>query len=216
MSDQFVYSPPQGPIVVVYRDKDIIVVDKPAGLLCMPGRLHKDSMMSRLQERVGVVYDVHRLDMDTSGIMLFALRRKAEKVLKAAFRERKVQKSYVALVEGQPPTSEGEIDLPLRRQSGLPPRSFVDFSEGKKANTAYRVLEHRGDQTLLELIPKTGRSHQLRVHMLACNTPIVGDRIYNSTSAASRLMLHAEKLAFQHPYSGQRLELKVECPFRSL
>ena len=213
MSESFVYKPPQDPVRVIYRDRDIIAVHKPSGLLCVPGRIHKDSLMSRIREEVGVVYDVHRLDMDTSGIMIFALRRKAEKILKAAFRERQVQKCYVALVDGRPQAPVGEIDLPLRRESGLPPRSFVDFEQGKDACTVYRVLEYRGSQTLVELIPKTGRSHQLRVHLLACATPIVGDRIYHPTSKADRMMLHAQGIAFLHPYSGCRLELKARCPF---
>ena len=213
MSDAFVYRPPQDPLSVLYRDRDVIVVNKPPGLLCVPGRLHKDSVLLRLKSEISPLYDVHRLDMDTSGIMIFALRRKAEKALKAAFRERRVHKCYIALVDGTPTLDRGFIDLPLRRLQGLPPRSVVDFSSGKEARTDYRVLEYRDGQTLLELIPKTGRSHQLRVHLFSKSMPIVGDRIYNPSSQAMRMMLHARSIRFPHPYSGQEVHVWVDCSF---
>ena len=215
----FVYQPPTEPwLDIVHRDRDIIVVNKPSGLLSVPGRLHCDSILSRLHAQEERCYAVHRIDMDTSGLQIEALRRAAERNLHQQFRERKVIKIYVALVEGRVAEREGHIDVPLRRQGGEPPRSMVDPISGKPAQTIFRVLHHFETQTLVLLKPQTGRSHQLRVHMRHLGHPIVGDRIYHpSPQAGARLMLHAHQLQFEHPYSQEMIRLSClphEADFR--
>ena len=210
----FQYSPPTGPLRIVHEDRDMAVVDKPSGLLSVPGRVHADSVLSRLQERYPHVYAVHRLDMDTSGLLVVALRRKAERELQRQFRERLVGKAYLAVVRGVVAEGEGEIHLPLSRVPGQPPRSVVDHAAGRSALTRYRVLERLGERTRLALMPRTGRSHQLRVHLYAIGHPIVGDRFYGPpTAPGQRLMLHAHTLSFLHPYDGRQILLEAVPPF---
>jgi tRNA pseudouridine32 synthase/23S rRNA pseudouridine746 synthase len=212
-----IYAPPTEPwLRVVHQDRDLLVVDKPSGLLSVPGRLPgwRDSALLRARRDHDPVYDVHRLDMDTSGLLVLALRRKAEAALKAQFEARDIRKRYLARVWGQPP-EQGEIDLPLRRLGGLPPRNAVDREGGKPARTRYRVLAREGDTALLLLEPLTGRSHQLRVHMEALGHPILGDRLYGPPAVAAaspRLLLHAWRLELRHPYSGQPLRLEAPAP----
>jgi len=212
----FIYQPPTEPwLTVVHEDRDIVVLDKQAGLLTIPGRVHTDSVLSRVIGERGQAYAVHRLDMDTSGLLVIALRRKAEREIQRQFRERLVEKHYIAVVWGQLAEDEGEIDLPLRRVPGQPPRSVVDHTEGKTALTRYRVLERTAEATRVELSPQTGRSHQLRVHLHALGHPIVGDRFYGSvpTGPGDRLHLHAHRLALLHPFSGEALQLDAPTPF---
>lgn len=206
------YNPPNEPwLDVRYSDRDIVVVSKPSGLLSVPGRLHKDSVLERLSEQNSNCYAVHRLDMDTSGVMIFALRRKAERHLNAQFRLRQVEKKYLALVDGLLDISEGVIDASLRREGGLPPRSVIDHENGKSALTHYELIHHESRQTLVHLYPKTGRSHQLRVHMMSIGHPVIGDRIYHPKSETDqRLMLHAYELSFNHPYSEKRMTFRCE------
>jgi tRNA pseudouridine32 synthase/23S rRNA pseudouridine746 synthase len=211
------YHPPTEPwLPVLHRDRDLLVVDKPAGLLTVPGRQPgwQDSALLRARRDHPRVYDVHRLDMDTSGVLALALRRKAEAALKGQFESRGVAKRYLARVAGQPPEA-GEIDLPLRRIGGLPPRNEVDPGGGKPARTRYRLLRQDPGSALLELEPLTGRSHQLRVHLAAIGHPILGDRIYASPAlagAAPRLLLHAWRLELDHPYRGERLIFEAPVP----
>ena len=211
--DTFQYNPPTEPfLVIVYEDRDIIIVNKPSGILSVPGRVHHDSILTRLKERYPQVYDVHRLDMDTSGVMIFAKRRKSERALKASFRERLIKKRYIALLSNSPLEKEAFIDKPLLRIGGLPPISRVD-PQGKSAQTSYRVIREEKLGTLVELIPHTGRSHQLRVHMLSIGCPIVGDRVYNQGSSNKRLMLHAKEISFPHPYSQEEKYFSIDPPF---
>lgn len=212
------YAPPTDPwLVEVYADRDLIVIDKPCGLLSVPGRGPglEDSALSRLAGRHPAVYAAHRLDMDTSGLLVVALRRKAEANLLAQFRERTVEKVYIARVAGHPRLDEGRIDLPLSRIEGAP-RSRVDPA-GRPAVTRWKVLARDPDGTArIALSPETGRSHQLRLHLLSLGHPILGDRFYappEVVAAAPRLMLHAAELAFAHPYSGQRMRLSAPPPF---
>ncbi len=211
------YAPPTEPwLTVLHRDRDLLVVDKPSGLLSVPGRQPgwRDSALSRARRDHDPVYDVHRLDMDTSGVLVLALRRKAEAALKAQFEARTVAKRYLARVAGQP-AEHGEIDLPLTRVGGLPPRNVVDHDRGKPARTRWRVLRRDADSAVLELEPLTGRSHQLRVHLAAIGHPILGDRLYappELVTAAPRLMLHAWSLALDHPYRGERLCFEAPVP----
>ena len=201
----------------MHEDKDLCVIDKPSGLLSVPGRdpAHADSAFARVLARHPLAQVVHRLDMDTSGLLVFALRRKAERTLQAQFRERRVAKVYEARVWGHLSEEHGVIDLALSRVPGRP-RSVVDPA-GRPARTAWRVLRRDPDGTThLHLEPTTGRSHQLRVHLLALGHPILGDRFYappEALSAAPRLCLHAAALAVDHPWSGERLSFTSAAPF---
>ncbi|SHI22994.1 bifunctional tRNA pseudouridine(32) synthase/23S rRNA pseudouridine(746) synthase RluA [Ferrimonas marina] len=216
---EFVYNPPTQPFLsVLYQDKDILVVDKPSGLLSVPGRdpAHRDSVMSRAQQEYGTVFDVHRLDMATSGVMVLALRKNAERELKRQFRERETAKTYLARVWGQLEQSEGEIDLPLICDWPNRPKQMVCYENGKPSQTRYRCLQQDSDSALVELTPITGRSHQLRVHMLALGHPILGDNFYahpEALAAADRLLLHAHKLSIKQPYSGEPLHFEAPQPF---
>ena len=165
------YNPPQDPwLVVLYQDEHIMVVNKPSGLLSVPGRLdeHKDSVMTRIQRDYPQAESVHRLDMATSGVII---------ELKRQFREREPKKQYVARVWGHPAQAEGLVDLPLICDWPNRPKQKVCYETGKAAQTEYEVLEYASDNTARVLLkPITGRSHQLRVHMLALGHPILGDR----------------------------------------
>ncbi len=206
------------PLTVLHQDRDVLAVDKPAGLLSVPGKGpdKADCAQARLEAEGLRVYPAHRLDMGTSGVLLFALRRSAERELHRQFREREVQKVYVARVAGHPSIDTGEIDAPLAVLAGEP-RSEVSAS-GKAALTSYRVLCRDDDGTsLLELRPHTGRSHQLRVHLCHLGFPILGDPIYappGVASASERLCLHAVELRCSHPYSREPLSLRAPIPFR--
>jgi tRNA pseudouridine32 synthase/23S rRNA pseudouridine746 synthase len=188
-------------------------VDKPSGLLSVPGKEHRDSVLARVLAQEKQAYAVHRLDMDTSGLMLIALRRKAERALMEEFRVRRVYKQYIALVEGHMQKESGEIDVPLSRCVGSPPRSVVDWEHGKSAKTTYKVLGYEGTYTRVLLVPMTGRSHQLRVHLLHIGYPIVGDRFYHPTWCGKRLMLHAQQLRFAHPYHKRECDFTWDVPF---
>ena len=213
----WIYSPPQGDLPVVHHDRDLFVVDKPSGLLSVPGRdpAHHDSALERAEKQSGQrLFAVHRLDMDTSGLLVFATRRKAERELFRQFRERLVTKRYLAWVAGNVAENEGVIDHPLSREQGRP-RSHVD-ANGRAARTRYVRLKRRDGASCLALHPETGRSHQLRVHCLALGHPILGDRFYAPSevvAASPRLLLHAERLSLLHPWSGEPLALSSPCPF---
>lgn len=211
--DTWTYAPPDGLPPVLSEDRDLVILDKPSGLLSVPGRLHTDSAVSRLAEARGPVYAVHRLDLDTSGVLVLATRRKAERALMLQFRARTIDKVYLAWVAGRPPDSF-VIDAPLERLPGVP-RSRVRAT-GKPARTKGRTRWSDGARTLVELRPETGRSHQLRVHLLHLGHPILGDRFYAPPSvraAAPRLLLHAWRLAFDHPHHGTRREVEAPAPF---
>jgi tRNA pseudouridine32 synthase/23S rRNA pseudouridine746 synthase len=210
------YSPPMHPYLsLLYRDDDIVVVNKPSGLLSVPGkeRQHHDSTYSRVLTVLPTARVVHRLDMATSGIVLFALNKTAQAHIQRQFERRSVGKTYRAQVFGVPPASAGAIDLPMRCDWPNRPRQMVDLVLGKSAQTSYRVMHTTALGAMVELTPISGRSHQLRVHMQALGTPICGDKFYAeglAFSAAPRLLLHAESLRLQHPTSG--VELKFHCP----
>lgn len=208
-----VYAPPTEPwLVVLHRDADLLVIDKPAGLLSVPGRDEgwRDSALTRAQAGSPHVFVAHRLDMDTSGVLVLALRRSAERSLHVQFAARTVAKRYRARVRGQPP-DEGRIDLPLAREGGLPPRNRVDPA-GLPARTRFRVVGRDREGAWVDLWPETGRSHQLRVHLLALGHPIVGDRIYAPEAPAPRLMLHAAELSVDHPFTNERLTFVAPLP----
>lgn len=215
------YNPPQDPwLTILYQDEHIMVVNKPSGLLSVPGRLeeHKDSVMTRVQRDFPLAESVHRLDMATSGVIVVALTKAAERELKRQFREREPKKQYVARVWGHLEKEEGLVDLPLICDWPNRPKQKVCFETGKPAQTEYEVLEFAADNntTRVRLKPITGRSHQLRVHMLALGHPILGDRFYAHDEAlamAPRLQLHAETLTITHPAYGNSMTFKAPVDF---
>lgn len=219
MSDSFVYCPPQTPLDIIYQDKDLLVVNKPSGILTNPGKgaLLADSLLSRVQQQYPLAQLVHRLDLATSGVVAFALRRKAESELKRQFAERVVRKRYLAVVAGHLSQPVGKITFPLQADQANLPKQQV-HPAGKTAETHYRVLQQLTHHALVELKPITGRSHQLRVHMAALGHPILGDNFYADTAArlaAPRLLLHAAELTLLQPYSQQSLTFYADSDFVS-
>ncbi len=211
--------PPLPPLVIVHADDALVAVDKPAGLLSVPGRGadKADCAVSRVQAQFPDAQTVHRLDMATSGLLLFARGAAMQRALSVLFENRDVVKHYEAVVDGIVEQDEGEIDLPLLADWPQRPRQKVDQLQGKPSLTRYRVL-HRDPATRttrLALQPLTGRTHQLRVHMLAIGHPIVGDALYAPAEmpTASRLMLHAMRLELRHPLTSQTLVLTSKAPF---
>ncbi|MDA9557496.1 RluA family pseudouridine synthase [Vibrio sp.] len=201
----FKYKPPLSPwIDIHYEDDDILIANKQSGLLSVPGRLveHRDSLWSRLQEVYPEIQPIHRLDMDTSGVMLFAKNKAAESELKKQFQYRLTHKVYYARVWGTPNESKGTIDLPLISDWDNRPRQKVCNNTGKQSLTYFELLATEELTSVVRLLPITGRSHQLRVHMQSLGHPIVGDEFYAHSDAyqwASRLELHAAELSFYHP-----------------
>jgi tRNA pseudouridine32 synthase/23S rRNA pseudouridine746 synthase len=205
-------------IVWLHADEALVAIDKPAGMLSVPGRGDdkQDCATARVRERYADALVVHRLDMATSGILVFARGIDAQRSLSRAFAQREAHKRYVAVVAGRVPAPDGEIALPLSADWPNRPRQKVDLSGGKPSLTRYRVLAVApdGSCTRLELEPVTGRSHQLRVHLLALGHPIVGDTLYAPQSpAGERLLLHASELLLPHPAGGPTLHLRSEPPF---
>jgi tRNA pseudouridine32 synthase/23S rRNA pseudouridine746 synthase len=218
MSD-FIYSPPTSPwLDILYQDKDILVVNKPSGLLSVPGRApeHRDSIYERVLTEYPNAQVVHRLDMSTSGVIVLALRRNAEKELKRQFRDRETKKTYYARVAGHIKNDTGSIEFPLICDWPNRPKQKVDHQLGKPSLTYYKVISRAKRSTLVKLTPITGRSHQLRVHMLAIGHPILGDNFYADPLAkrlSSRLLLHAHELTIKQPYSGNELTFSCDVPF---
>lgn len=218
----FVYAPPMTPYLqLVYHDDTIVVANKPSGLLSVPGKqaIHKDSLILRLAHVWPQIRLVHRLDMATSGLIVFAHNKPAQGALSQQFANRQVSKRYRARVWGTLAENTGTVELPLRCDWPNRPKQMVCHEQGKSALTRYRVLSQQSSPVVttdVALFPVTGRSHQLRVHMQSLGCPILGDRLYgtaDSKAAAERLLLHAEYLAFTHPLSGQPLEFHCPAPF---
>ncbi|SFC32881.1 ribosomal large subunit pseudouridine synthase A [Marinospirillum celere] len=213
------YQPPQEPwLDILYQDDWLAAINKPSGLLSTPGRDPglQDSVATRIKSLSPYAELVHRLDMDTSGVLLLALRKQTESALKTQFQERKTSKVYLARVWGQPPEAEGEIDLPLICDWPRRPLQKVCFEKGKPSKTRYRLLEKDKETSLLELHPITGRSHQLRVHLMSLGCPILGDRFYaqgRALAASNRLLLHALQLTFTHPESAKQMTMMAPCDF---
>ena len=247
----FVYKPPLQPyLTILYQDDDILVANKPSGLLSVPGKAeeHKDSLISRVNTVFPTATVVHRLDMATSGIMVMALNKESHRHISKQFELRQTKKRYFARVFGKVKSNQGEVNLPLICDWPNRPKQMVDYERGKKALTHYEVVEVTSDEshqvvsskndtsfgtspgvnspistvageeneTLVALYPVTGRSHQLRVHMLELGHPILGDRLYAHDEAlgmAERLQLHAESLSFAHPASQDWLTFQTPIPF---
>ncbi|MGB1139821.1 MAG: pseudouridine synthase [Halioglobus sp.] len=205
----------QEEIRILHEDPHLLLVRKPDLLLSIPGRhpLNKDSLISRLQDTYPSASIVHRLDLDTSGIMVIPLDKPTHAHISRQFQQRRVQKSYIAVVYGVVEADEGEVDLPIACDWENRPKQMICHERGKSALTRYRVLERYADRTRLLLQPVTGRSHQLRIHMREIGHPILGCDMYAHSKAltmADRLMLHATTLGFEHPATSEWLE--GECP----
>lgn len=215
----FVYSPPQSPFLdIVYYDNDIIVANKPSGLLTVPGKdpAHRDSLITRINLVWPTAKIVHRLDMATSGIIILAMNKDSHRHLSRQFETRKTKKRYFARVFGTLAQTSGEINLPLICDWPNRPKQMVDFDNGKPAQTHYSLVQQAPDWALVKLLPVTGRSHQLRVHMLSLGHPILGDRLYASAQAltmADRLQLHAQCLGIFHPVTNEWHNFSAPLPF---
>ena len=215
----FVYNPPSVPwLDVLYQDKDIIVVNKPSGLLSVPGRdpKHADSVWTRVKMLHPNAQIVHRLDMATSGVMVVALRKKAESELKRQFRDRETQKTYYARVVGHVKDEKFKVDLPLICDWPNRPKQKVDHIVGKPSLTYVDVISYDINSTLVKLTPITGRSHQLRVHMQAIAHPILGDNFYADgvgKKMRGRLNLHAQSLSIKQPYTQENMTFTTPIPF---
>jgi len=211
------YNPPNDPIEVVYEDAHVVAVNKPTGLLSVPGKGEhlSDCMLSRVMVAFPEALLVHRLDRDTSGVMVFALTPHAQRSMSMQFEARRTRKAYVACVAGEVQESEGEIDLPLIVDWPNRPKQMVCHDTGKPAMTKFKRVSVTDDQSRLRLFPKTGRSHQLRIHCLAIGHPILGDPLYSPETVTDfpRLLLHSEELRINHPESGKGLRFRTKCPF---
>ncbi len=214
----YAYNPPDVPLSILHHDSALLVVDKPAGLLSVPGKDpgKEDCLIDRLRLVFPEVLLVHRLDCDTSGVMVFALTKAAQGNLGQQFEKRQTKKIYVARLAGRLEPKEGTVDLPLCVDWPNRPRQHVNHERGKPAVTDWRVIRHDGNTTRVRLMPQTGRSHQLRVHMLELGHPILGDQIYAEGRARTdypRMMLHAESLHIRHPELGKTMTFTAPLPF---
>lgn len=208
---------PASGFTVLYADRSLLAVGKPSRLLSVPGRgeAKQDCLIRRVQAEFPDALIVHRLDYDTSGILVLARGTDMHRRLSLLFQNRQVEKRYIALVDGRPRPENGSVDLPLRVDWPNRPRHIVDPVNGKAALTRYQTLAYdtERDCARLALAPETGRTHQLRVHMQALGHPILGDPLYAGPTAlakASRLLLHAESLAFTHPVTKK--PMRFRCP----
>lgn len=211
------YAPPQGPLDILHEDHQIVLVNKPAGLLSVPGKGEHlaDCLIARLARVFPEVLLVHRLDRDTSGVMIFALTPLAQRHLSWQFEERVPKKTYVARVWGRMAQAVGTVDLPLCLDWPNRPLQMVDPVNGRAAVTDWKVVRAGDAETRVRLMPRTGRSHQLRVHMREIGHPILGDPFYATGEAREfeRLMLHSERLEFRHPEGGGWEKMTAPAPF---
>lgn len=204
---------------IVYADDDLLLVNKPEFLLTIPGRhpLNQDCLISRIKKEYPTATVVHRLDLDTSGILIIPLTRKVHAHISRQFQERMVEKSYQAIVFGQPDECSGSIDLPIAPDWENRPRQVISKTRGKRALTEYDILDtFSSDKTRVLLKPHTGRTHQLRIHLASIGHPIIGCDMYAHEAAlamSDRLMLHAHKIVLKHPVTGKRLEGEAPLPF---
>lgn len=213
------YTPPTEPwLLLVHEDEDLLVFNKPSGLLCVAGKPaeHADCLEARVQGRYPEARIVHRLDRATSGLLVMARNAMAHRHLGLQFERRHLSKSYIAIVTGDITGESGDIELPLATDWENRPRQCVDHRNGRPSQTHWQVLARLPQSTRLRLTPRTGRSHQLRVHMRAIGHPILGDNFYAPEPvcmAADRLMLHAETLTLFHPRDGRTCHFTAPSPF---
>lgn len=215
MSDA--YAPPDTPLDVLHIDHELLAVNKPSGLLSVPGKgTHlADCLIARVQTAFPEALLVHRLDRDTSGVMVFAMTPHAQRHLGLQFEHRRTKKFYIARVWGEMAEAEGVVDLPLIVDWPNRPRQMVDHETGRPAVTRWKRLRAAAGESRVRLMPETGRSHQLRVHMRELGHPILGDPFYAEGAARAypRLMLHAEQLRVLHPDGGKSVTFKAKAPF---
>jgi 23S rRNA pseudouridine1911/1915/1917 synthase len=217
-------TPENNPVKIVYEDDDLLVVDKPPGLVVHPAPGHPGQTLANAilphltqlagtgdWQRPGIV---HRLDKDTSGLIIVAKTGPAHQDLTAQFKNRQVTKVYLALVNGRVTPDDGVIEAPIGRDRSHRERmAVVDAGHGREARTAYHVIRHAGNYSFLEVRPETGRTHQIRVHLAAIGYPVVGDRIYGTRSPAiTRQFLHAHRLRFRLPSTGKTVEFQSDLP----
>jgi tRNA pseudouridine32 synthase / 23S rRNA pseudouridine746 synthase len=205
-------------VTVLYHDEFLVVLDKPSGLLSVKGiGVDKiDCLAVRVASAIEGARIVHRLDMDTSGVIVMARDADTHRELSRQFQDREVEKTYIAVVGGKVEFADGLIDIPIRKDFDNPPCQCVDYENGKSSQTYWKVLQRLDDRTRLELKPTTGRSHQLRIHLRELGHSILGDDLYASEALqelSPRLLLHAETLSFKHPVSKKRLTISASCPF---
>lgn len=220
MTPQDFYNPPpDNGLEIIYHDKFLLAVSKPSGLLSVPGRGEDkaDSLSARVQKVYPDALVSHRLDRDTSGLLIFPRGADMHRQISMMFEKREMNKSYVAVVIGKLAQEQGEVDMPLMVDWPNRPRHIIDRDNGKPAKTRYRVISFdlTSNTSRVALEPITGRTHQLRVHMQYLGHPIVGDTLYggNANGKVSRLLLHAHTLDFIHPVSGQPINLISPLPF---
>ena len=205
------------PVDVLYLDHELLIVNKPAGLLSVPGRgpLLADCLITRIQAVYPTALLVHRLDRDTSGVMVFALSSHAQRHLGLQFEKRQTKKTYIARVYGQVKDNSGTLDLPIIVDWPNRPKQKICYETGRAAITDWQVIKRLETETRVKLTPKTGRSHQLRIHMLALGHPILGDPFYGTPESkkVGRLMLHSYRLSLRHPDGGEMMEFRAKQPF---
>jgi len=212
----FDYTPPKSPLSLIAETEDYLLVDKPAGLLSVPGKSEPDCLEARVQSYCSDALTIHRLDMATSGLMIFAKTKHAQRHLGLQFEKRQTVKSYLAEIAGKPCAESGRINLPIWTDWPHRPRQKIDYEKGRAAVTDWTVLETKAATTRVSLHPKTGRSHQLRLHMLCLGHPILGDRLYapeDIFTQSKRLHLHAHSLKFREPTGGAWVEYISPSPF---
>ncbi|MCT4665010.1 MAG: RluA family pseudouridine synthase [Flavobacteriales bacterium] len=201
----------------IFEDEDLLVINKPAEFLSVPGKNISDSVETRLKQKYlnySGPFLVHRLDMSTSGLLLAAKNKKAHEILQKQFLKKTINKEYIALLDGEIQKQNGFIDLPLRVDLDNRPYQLVCHKHGKNARTQYEVLETKNGKTKVKLFPITGRTHQLRVHCAhknGLNTPIIGDDLYGTKR--ERLCLHAQSISFDHPVTGEKMSFSVKAEF---
>ncbi len=212
----FLYAPPKGPLSIIAETEDYVLVDKPAGLLSVPGKSEPDCLEARIHSYCQDALTIHRLDMATSGLMIFAKSKHAQRHLGLQFENRQILKTYMADIAGRPAAQSGRINLPIWTDWPHRPRQMIDFEKGRRAVTDWVVTDTKTEKTRISLHPVTGRSHQLRLHMLCLGHPIIGDQLYASDEVfqqSQRLHLHACSLKFREPTGGSWVEFKSPCPF---
>ncbi|MBX3488848.1 RluA family pseudouridine synthase [Parvibaculum sp.] len=214
----YAYAPPMEPLTILHRDDDILVLSKPAGLLTVPGKPleHGDCLERRAQAADPAALLVHRLDRDTSGVVLMARNRPAQRHLGLQFERRMTRKTYVARVWGNVMGESGRVDAPIACDWPNRPKQMIDTENGRPAQTEWQVMAHETMATRMMLRPLTGRSHQLRVHMAHLGHPVLGDNFYaheEALRAAGRLQLHALELTILHPADGRFCTFRDACPF---
>lgn len=206
--------PPADTVITVHQDDEIVLIDKPSGLLSVPGRGPEKAFCAQsvVSDRYGPVLTVHRLDMDTSGLMIFARTKDAQRALSRQFEKRAIEKTYEALVEGEVAENSGTIDKAIAKYSLDRPLRHLD-PDGQTAITHWHVMDRSSEQSRLKLQPETGRSHQLRLHLASIGHPILGDVFYGDKTRHSRLCLHAKTLSFAHPRTNKNVQVATPTPF---